>query len=54
MSASSYLSYGGTLRVIRTDDDQLNNANSGVSADSVTLKIKGYEDYENSYSSATT
>ena len=54
MSASSYLSYGGTLRVIRTDDDQLNNANSGVSADSVTLKIKGYEDYENSYNNATT
>ena len=54
MSASSYLSYGGTLRVIRTDDDQLNNANAGVSADSITLKIKGYEDYENSYASAST
>ena len=54
MSASSYLSYGGTLRVLRTDGDDLNNANSGVSADSVTLKIKSYEDYENAYTNATT
>ena len=54
MSASSYLSYGGVLRVLRTDGATLNNANSGVSADSVTLKIKSYEDYENSYTSAST
>ena len=54
MSASSYLSYGGVLRVLRTDGASLNNANSGVSADSVTLKIKSYEDYENSYTSAST
>ena len=52
MSASSYLSYGGTLRVLRTDDDQLNNANSGVTDASITLKIKGYEDYENSHAGA--
>jgi len=52
MSASSYLSYGGTLRVLRTDDSNLNNANSGVSADNITLKIKGYEDYENSHAGA--
>ena len=54
MSASSYLSYGGVLRVLRTDGATLNNANSGVSAESVTLKIKSYEDYENSYTSAST
>ena len=54
MSASSYLSYGGILRVIRTDGTTLNNSNSGVSADSVTLKIKSYEDYTNNYSTAST
>ena len=54
MSASSYLSYGGILRVLRTDGATLNNANSGVSANSVTLKIKSYEDYENSYTTAST
>ena len=28
MSASSFLSYGGVLKVVRTDDTQLNNANA--------------------------
>lgn len=52
MSASSYLSYGGVLKVVRTDGDQLVNANairnsSGVStAGEPTLKIKNYDDYE--------
>ena len=54
MSASSYLSYGGILRVVRTDGSNLNNSNAGVSADSVTLKIKSYEDYTNNYSTAST
>ena len=54
MSASSYLSYGGILRVIRTDDSYLNNSNAGVSAASTTVKIKSYEDYVNNYSSPTT
>ena len=57
MSASSYLSYGGVLRVVRTDGTSLNNANAAVatgSGSSVTsLKIKNVEDYYNSYSSAT-
>jgi len=54
MSASSYLSYGGILRVVRTDGSNLNNSNAGVSADSVTVKIKSYEDYTNNYSTAST
>ena len=58
MSASSYLSYGGVLRVVRTDGSGLVNANAAVatgSGSSVTdLKIKNVEDYYNSYSSATT
>jgi hypothetical protein len=54
MSASSYLSYGGILRVVRTDGTTLNNANAGVSADSVTLKVKSYEDYTNNYTTPST
>jgi hypothetical protein len=58
MSASSYLSYGGVLRVVRTDGSSLVNANAAVATgagSSVTnLKIKNVEDYYNSYSSATT
>ena len=53
MSASSYLSYGGILRVIRTDGTTLNNSNAGVSVASTTVKIKSYEDYINDYSTAT-
>lgn len=49
LSASSYLSYGGTLRVIRTDDNSLINAHAGVSS-SLSLKIKSAEDYSNNYS----
>ena len=30
MSAASFLSYGGVLKVIRATDDDLNNANAGV------------------------
>jgi len=53
MSASSYLSYGGILRVVRSDSSTLNNANSAVSGESVTLKIKSFDDYTNSYQSST-
>ena len=49
MTASSYLSYGGVLRVVRADSSTLNNANDK----SATVKIKNYEDYVNSYSNAT-
>ena len=52
MSASSYLSYGGILRVIRTDGTTLNNSNAGVGT-TATVKIKSYEDYINDYSTAT-
>ena len=52
MSASSYLSYGGVMKIVRVDDDDLVNANairnsSGVSTCGVpALKIKNYDDYE--------
>ena len=54
MSASSYLSYGGVLKVVRADDDDLKNANAGVGlANTTTLKIKNYDDYSNNYDTAT-
>ena len=53
LGASSYLSYGGVLRVVRCDGTALNNSNAGVSSSSVTLKIKSTDDYNNNYSSAT-
>ena len=55
MSASSFLSYGGVLKVVRTDGGSLVNANairnsSGVStAGEPTLKIKNFDDYEANY-----
>jgi hypothetical protein len=53
LGASSYLSYGGVLRVVRCDGTNLNNSNAGVAASSVTLKIKSTEDYNNNYSTAS-
>jgi len=49
LGASSYLSYGGVLRVVRCDGEKLNNANStGIgSTAATTLKIKSTEDYNN-------
>ena len=43
MTASSYLSYGGVLSVVRADDDGLKNAFSGTGD---TIKIKSTNDYE--------
>jgi len=54
LGASSYLSYGGVLRVVRCDGTNLNNSNAGVATASVTLKIKSTEDYNNNYSTAST
>lgn len=52
MIASSYLSYGGTLRVVRSDGLQLRNSHSPVSGP-VNLKIKNQEDYINLHQDAT-
>ena len=49
-SASSFLSYGGVLKVCRTDSTHLNTANAGVGVASTSvLKIKNYDDYNASY-----
>ena len=54
LSASNFLSYGGVLRVLRSDEaagSYLNNANVGVTTTSgVTgVKIKSYENYVDDY-----
>lgn len=51
MSASSYLSYGGILKVIRCDGDSLNNSNAAVGyASTDNLNIKNFDDYNENYS----
>ena len=53
MTASSYLSYGGVLKVVRTGGSTLNNANAGVGiASTASLKIDNYDDYLNNHSDA--
>lgn len=52
MAASSYLSYGGVLRVIRSDSDDLVNAHSPT-AGGVNLKINNQEEYNNEYTNPT-
>lgn len=52
MSASSYLSYGGVLRVIRSDSSNLINSHAPTSSP-VALKIENEEEYNNNYQNAT-
>ena len=51
MSAASFLTYGGVLKVVRTDDADLVNSNGNRShVTNVTdLKIKNYDDYVANY-----
>jgi hypothetical protein len=49
MTASSFLTYGGVMKVVRTDGSTLNNANAGVGATSTTVKIKNFDDYSQNY-----
>ena len=54
MSASSFLSYGGVLKVVRTGGSTLNNANAGVGIASTSiLEIDNYDDYTNNHSTST-
>ena len=47
LSASTFLSYGGVLKVVRVDDPDLVNANTVVGAANTTdLKIKNFDQYE--------
>ena len=49
MSASSFLSYGGVLKVVRANDSNLNSANAGVGISSTSVNIKNITDYEVNY-----
>jgi len=44
MVASSFLAYGGSLQVVRSDDSDLKNAFVGTAS---SIKIRSYEDYVN-------
>ena len=46
MTASSFLSYGGVLKVIRCNDTDLKSANAGVGIASTSINIKSVDDYE--------
>jgi hypothetical protein len=51
MTASSFLSYGGVLKVARVDGTTLNNANAAVGyAATTNAKIKNYDNYNNTWS----
>jgi Phage tail sheath protein subtilisin-like domain/Phage tail sheath C-terminal domain len=53
MSASSYLSYGGVLKVVRTDGSNLANSNVGVGTTSVAgVKIKNFDDFNSNFSNS--
>ena len=52
MSASSFLSYGGILKVVRADGTTLNNANAGVGiAATTTVKIESFDNYQENWKS---
>ena len=56
MSASNYLSYGGTLRVVRSginSTSSLTNAHYNVGGGSTSLKIYSDDDYNNNHTSDT-
>ena len=50
MTASSFLSYGGILRVLRTNNTNLSNANAPVGVAITNLSVKSSEDYYNNRS----
>ena len=57
MSASSYLSYGGVLKVVRVAGATLSNANAAVGVSSVAMtgagRIDNYDDYIANHSEAS-
>ncbi len=53
-SASNFMSYGGSLKVVRCSGSGLNNSNAGVGVGTTTsLLIENYDDYQEDHSSAT-
>jgi hypothetical protein len=58
MTASSYLSYGGVLKVARVAGSTLGNSNAGANAAAATLtgnsRIDNYDDYQANHTTDTT
>jgi hypothetical protein len=52
-SASNFLSYGGSLQVVRCNGTNLKNANAGVGVGSTSLKIENYDVYKEDYEDST-
>jgi len=50
LAASSFLSYGGVMKVVRTDGDNLKNAYRGFGSAGTAPKVKNYEDYQDNQS----
>ena len=50
MSASSFLSYGGVMKVVRVDGEALTNSNVGQFLGNRDIKIKNYDDYQANHS----
>jgi len=48
-SASNFLSYGGSLKVVRCGGDNLRNSNAGVGVSSTSVAIDNYDDYNQNY-----
>ena len=46
MTANSFLSYGGILKVVRVSGNNLNNSNAAVGTASTTVMIENVDDYE--------
>ena len=53
MSASNYLTYGGTLKVVRVDGTNLKNAAVGFAVTTTNVKIKNFDDYTQNYDADT-
>ena len=54
-SASNFLSYGGSLKVVRAPGDNLRNANAGVGVSALTnLTVENFDDYQEDHADDTT
>jgi len=53
-SASNFLSYGGSLQVVRCTGSQLSNASVAVGLASTSVTIENFDDYQADHSTATT
>jgi hypothetical protein len=52
-SASNFLSYGGSLKVVRCGGTNLLNSNAGVGVGTTTVAIDNYDDYNQNYYSSS-